>query len=398
MKLSKFLNVLVTVEGVRRPRILMDNAVQMGRSMDQDRFIYQWPQCDDMKCGKSNKEIKEAKAAGCVIHEGDNDYITADQGSIQYPLNGNSYTNFEKCIWQIRPKTANKFLKFKITHFDTEYDQYCGLDKLHVYADIPENFGGRKNENQNRIARVCGGQSGPKFQQHNFFDAVGALARYADNTCPKNNRNKRHRKCKIEGNEEFFDIDHEIMTLVFETDSNTSKDHTGFRIEWDVYDRPDPTPPPPSNMPANVLQRWTSEKLTHNIWGIFRFARTYVTCSQQQIKSKQCHNRHKIQRANRGKHRFIEAQRLLRHTQNYQPRNCVRGDEILPQTFRERQVALKGGNSNPSRMEDTLQLWYDTQVWKMSRCTSQNAKSDLQRVRDKLNRIMGEVFQRNNVF
>ena len=78
-------------------------------------------------------------------------------------------------------------------------------------------------------------------------------------------------------------------------------------------------------VPANVLQRWTSEKLTHNIWGIFRFARTYVTCSQQQIKAKQCHNRHKIQRANRGKHRFIEAQRLLSHTQNYQPRNCVRG-------------------------------------------------------------------------
>ena len=64
-----------------------------------------------MKCGKSNKEIKEAKAAGCVIHDGDKDYITADQGSIQYPLDGNSYTDFEKCIWQIRPKTANKFLK-----------------------------------------------------------------------------------------------------------------------------------------------------------------------------------------------------------------------------------------------------------------------------------------------
>ena len=64
-----------------------------------------------MKCGKSNKEIKEAKAAGCVIHEGNNDYITADQGSIQYPRDGNSYTDFEKCIWQIRPKTANKFLK-----------------------------------------------------------------------------------------------------------------------------------------------------------------------------------------------------------------------------------------------------------------------------------------------
>jgi len=78
-------------------------------------------------------------------------------------------------------------------------------------------------------------------------------------------------------------------------------------------------------VPANVLQRWTTEKLTHQLWGIFRFAREYVTCSQQQIQSKQCHNRHKIQRANRGKHRFVEAQRLLTHTQNYQPRNCVRG-------------------------------------------------------------------------
>ena len=78
-------------------------------------------------------------------------------------------------------------------------------------------------------------------------------------------------------------------------------------------------------MPANVLQRWTTEKLTHQLWGIFRFAREYVTCSQQQIKAKQCHNRHKMQRANRGKHRFVEAQRLLTHTQNYQPRNCVRG-------------------------------------------------------------------------
>ena len=64
-----------------------------------------------MKCGKSKKEIAEAKKAGCVIHDGDNEFITADRGSIQYPLNGNSYTNFEKCIWQIRPKTANKFLK-----------------------------------------------------------------------------------------------------------------------------------------------------------------------------------------------------------------------------------------------------------------------------------------------
>ena len=76
----------------------------------------------------------------------------------------------------------------------------------------------------------------------------------------------------------------------------------------------------------------------------------------------------------------------------------IQGNEILPQTFRERQVALRGNNRDPSRMEDTLQLWYDTQVWKMAPCTSQNARSDLNRVKDKLNRIMMEVFQRNNVF
>ena len=83
-----------------------------------------------MKCGKSKNEIKEAKAAGCMIHEGDNDYITADQGSITYPLNGNSYTNFEKCIWQIRPKTANKFLKVSIQlQSDSRSMQLIGFAK-----------------------------------------------------------------------------------------------------------------------------------------------------------------------------------------------------------------------------------------------------------------------------
>ena len=82
----------------------------------------------------------------------------------------------------------------------------------------------------------------------------------------------------------------------------------------------------------------------------------------------------------------------------YGPLILFLGNAILPQTFRERQVSLQGQNSNPSRMEDTLQLWYDTQIWKMAPCTSQNAKSDLNRVKDKLNRIMLEVFQRNNVF
>ena len=35
------------------------------------------------------------------------------------------------------------------------------------------------------------------------------------------------------------------MTLVFESD-RSGRDHHGFTIEWEVYDRPRPTPPPPA--------------------------------------------------------------------------------------------------------------------------------------------------------
>ena len=35
------------------------------------------------------------------------------------------------------------------------------------------------------------------------------------------------------------------MTLVFESD-RSGRDHFGFTVEWDVYDRPRPTPPPPA--------------------------------------------------------------------------------------------------------------------------------------------------------
>lgn len=391
------MNILVSVEGFRRPRLQMDSAVSMGRSMDQDRYIYQWPQCDNMTCGKSPREVREALASGCMKHENGDDFISADSGVLEYPLDGQQYQNHEKCIWQIRPESTNKFIKFKVTRFDTEYDQYCGMDKLHIYSDVPENFGGRRNTNQNRVARICGGPSGPKFQQHNFFDAVGALSRFADNTCPLNNSNRRHRKCKIQGADEFFEIDHEIMTLVFETDQS-SNGHHGFRIEWSVYDRPDPTPAPPSNIPANVLTQWTDRKLTHNLWGVFRFASTYITCTDEQVRNGQCHNRNKIEKARRAKHRFVEAKQLLSHTQNYQPRGCVKTTAILPQNFKDEQLRLVGNNRDPTRMEDTLRLWYDTMEWRMADCTSNNAQQDLQRVTQKLNRIMWEVFQRQNVF
>ena len=49
MKLSAALmNVLALTQagGVKRPRLIMDREAAMGRSVSQDRFIYQWPQCE----------------------------------------------------------------------------------------------------------------------------------------------------------------------------------------------------------------------------------------------------------------------------------------------------------------------------------------------------------------
>ena len=266
MKLSAALmNVLAMADagGVKRPRLIMDQALEMGRSVSQDRFIYQWPQCNDLNCGKSPAEIKEAVAEGCLIKEGGNDYITADSGKITYPQDGSDYKNFMKCIWQVRPKSANKYLKFKVTALDTEYDQYCGMDKLHIYRQGPEKFGGRLNIHDTRVARICGGQSGPKFQRANFLDAVGSLSRYADSTCPLTKNKKKNKKCKIEGNEKFFEIDADVMTIVFESDQSKNF-HKGFTLEWSTYPSPRPTPPPPATckyklitvaiMQANCLQ------------------------------------------------------------------------------------------------------------------------------------------------
>ena len=46
-----------------------------------------------------------------MIRENGNNWITKDRGSITYPLNGSVYENRKSCIWQIRPKTPNKYIK-----------------------------------------------------------------------------------------------------------------------------------------------------------------------------------------------------------------------------------------------------------------------------------------------
>ena len=152
MKLSALMMVAIEAKGPRRPKVIMDNASDLGRSVGPDRFIFQWPQCNDMKCGRTDAvEIAKAKARGCLAHDEGKPYLEGDSGMIQYPVEGaGDYENGDKCIWQIKAETPNKFIKFKIVEMNLEYDQYCGLDKLHIYRETPDKFGGREDDNDNR--------------------------------------------------------------------------------------------------------------------------------------------------------------------------------------------------------------------------------------------------------
>jgi len=403
MKLSAALmNVLAMADagGVKRPRLIMDQALEMGRSVSQDRFIYQWPQCNDLNCGKSPAEIKEAVAEGCLIKEGGNDYITADSGKITYPQDGSDYKNFMKCIWQVRPKSANKYLKFKVTALDTEYDQYCGMDKLHIYRQGPEKFGGRLNIHDTRVARICGGQSGPKFQRANFLDAVGSLSRYADSTCPLTKNKKKNKKCKIEGNEKFFEIDADVMTIVFESDQSKNF-HKGFTLEWSTYPSPRPTPPPPADFSSAWMEDWlVNSKFMHRNWGIFRYASNFVQCPSYIIQARQCHNRYKLNKANEAKSRFRNVLDIMRHPGNYRPQNCAKkGKTLMPERFiamRDEVKAIK--NKSPASLEATLKLYLETKKWQLSDCTSNNKVADINQIKHHFNYIMQIIMNRRNVF
>jgi len=405
MKLSAALmNVLALAEagGVKRVKLIMDQEEAMGRSISTDRFIYQWPQCKDLNCGKSPAEIKEAVNEGCLIKDNGNDFITADSGSITYPQDGSDYKNFMKCIWQVRPKSANKFLKFRVTALDLEYDQYCGLDKLHVYRQGPEKFGGRLNIHETRVSRICGGQSGPKFQKANFLDAVGSLTRYADNTCPllKKTRKGKRKKCQIEGNKNFFEIEDDIMTIVFESDQS-KRFHKGFTLEWSTYPRPKPTPPPPADFTGAWMENWlVNQKLMNSQWGIFRWAREFVKCPQFIIQARQCHNRYKLNKAAEAKSRFRNVLDIMKHPQNYRPQNCYKkGNEKMPEKFIALRDELKSiKNRSPASFEKALSLYLETQKWKLSDCTSNNKYADLNQIKHHFNYMMQIVENRRNVF
>lgn len=397
MKLFALLNVAVMGaeknNGPRRPRLIMEQSAALGRSIPPERFIYQWPQCENMTCGKNSQEVQEALEEGCLIRPDGKDYIQADRGSIKYPTEG-KYENYRQCIWQVRPKSPNKFIKFRVTKMDSEYDQYCGMDKLHIYNSGPKKFGGKDNEFDSRIARICGGDTGPKYQQSSFTDAVGKLQRFSDNTCPARASGKR-KKCKIEGHDTFFEIESDIMTVVFETDQSDN-DHTGFILEWETYPRPDPTPPPPADIDYTFMAKWISQKMTNKNWGIFAHTKNFVQCPRHIKQAKQCHNRYKQHKAQEARNHFVNIARQLSYTQNYHPRGCA-ANRLVPQSMADRRDELKQmSNREANTFQQSLEFWFNVQAWRLEKCN--NSYQDLKNTRRGMNRIMELVFQRRNVF
>ena len=193
---------------------------------------------------------------GCIR----SDIILDDRGSLTYPmLTGDDgrqlYNTKEKCIWHVQASSQNKWLKFKITYADMEYDQYCGLDKLHIFnGPIP-----RSGAWRNPVARICGGSdnrkksslgvSGPRRSA--FHDGTTGLKRFSSNDCPRKKKGKGYRACKQEGWDSWVELAGNNFTLAFESDQ--SNQMSGFTIEWATFDSPEPTPPQPDVKKSTTL-------------------------------------------------------------------------------------------------------------------------------------------------
>ena len=227
--------------------------------------------------------LRKAKIdKGCIR----SDIILDDRGSLTYPRktadNGRQvYNNKENCIWHVQAASANKWLKFKITYADFEYDQYCGLDKLHIFnGPIPKAGAWR-----NPVARICGGSDNRKKDRNGtagprrsmFHDGTTGLKRYSNPDCPRKKKGKGFRACKQEGWDNWVELGGNNFTFSFESDQSTQM--TGFTIEWTTFDSPAPTPPPPDIQKSNcskskfVFQQriiqWvqnTPRMLSHLVW------------------------------------------------------------------------------------------------------------------------------------
>lgn len=211
------------------------------------RYDYQTPSCTDLQCGYQGITRSAMMSKGCIR----SDVILGDRGSISYPKRATDgsrqeYNAKEKCIWHVQAGTPNRWLKFRITYADMEYDQYCGLDKLHIFnGPVPKGGAWR-----NPVARICGGsdnrrgsQGGPIGPRRSaFHDGTTGLKRFSGSDCPKKKKGG-FRACKQEGWDNWVELAGNNFTIAFESDQ--SNEMTGFTIEWATFQSPDPTPPPP---------------------------------------------------------------------------------------------------------------------------------------------------------
>ena len=83
--------------------------------------------------------------------------------------------------------------QIKITRSHIEYDEHCGLDKLHIFPGPIPKGGFKITSDLNPVARICGGSlgppknaegKGPKKYHKSFHDGTAQLTRYVDKTCP----------------------------------------------------------------------------------------------------------------------------------------------------------------------------------------------------------------------
>ena len=174
--------------------------------------------------------------------------------------NGNKrvpYQNFEKCIWHIQANSPNRWLKLRVKFSHIEYDEHCGLDKVHIFeGPIPKRGFTDRDE---PVARICGGSiqpggeagKGPKKTWGSFHDGTTKLTKYPDKDCPKKKGSNTNRPCKQEGWDSWIFLKGNNVTIAFESDQ--TKTATGFTIEWGTYGSLKPTPPPPDVKKSNKI-------------------------------------------------------------------------------------------------------------------------------------------------
>merc|ERR1711892_564324 len=359
------------------------------------RYEYQTPKCTELQCGYTGVLRKAKIDKGCIR----SDIILDDRGSLTYPRktadNGRQvYNNKENCIWHVQAASANKWLKFKITYADFEYDQYCGLDKLHIFnGPIPKAGAWR-----NPVARICGGSDNRKKDRNGtagprrsmFHDGTTGLKRYSNPDCPRKKKGKGFRACKQEGWDNWVELGGNNFTFSFESDQSTQM--TGFTIEWTTFDSPAPTPPPPDiqKMSPKYAQNAIASGLSGRS-GLFRQVKieNAKKHAQQQIfRSRVFINWARLRDDIRDKDQNLASCRRMSLQQ-------TESNAVLPQPIAERlRDQVNGAKSKfyQRKAKDMLELYNDILDWVFENCYGN--KLNRNQFRHRIDRMIRMIYKR----